>query len=119
MRFAAIVSCMRNIRSFLGPLENRQLRIAAMDHDPSHRIVALGSANLASIDRIDQTQTSNKILVAFSSLAFGAYVCYSSICRFNGGSNRHSIVLIVLSARCNADDLQGSTVTTNGSACAG
>ena len=53
MRLAAIVPRMRRIGSFLRPLENRQLRIAAMDHDPPHRIVALSSANLTSINRVN------------------------------------------------------------------
>jgi len=43
----------RSARGFLRPFENRKLRIAAMDHDPLHWVVALNPANLTSINRVD------------------------------------------------------------------
>lgn len=53
MRFAAIVPRALRIRSFLVPLENVELQIAAMDHDPASRTFALQSADLTPINRID------------------------------------------------------------------
>jgi hypothetical protein len=40
---------MRRIGGFLGPFENRQLRIAALNRDPVRWIVALCAANLTLV----------------------------------------------------------------------
>lgn len=51
--FAAIVPGMGLVGRFLGPLENRELRIAAMDHDPPDRLIGLLTTNFTSIDRVN------------------------------------------------------------------
>ena len=56
--FATIVPCMGLIGRFLRPFEDRQLRVAAMNHDPLDRPVRLFVANLTSIDRVNHSQTS-------------------------------------------------------------
>ncbi len=53
MGLAAIMPRALGIRRFLVPLEDVELQIAAMDHDPSPRILALQPANLTSINGID------------------------------------------------------------------
>ena len=50
---AAVVPCVRRIGGFPCPFEYRQLRIAALDHNPTHRMVALFAANFTSINCID------------------------------------------------------------------
>jgi hypothetical protein len=62
MRFAAIVPRMGRIGSFFGPLENRQLRIVAVNNEPPHRIVILSSAYLASITCANHRPTPKSIL---------------------------------------------------------
>ena len=111
MRLATVVPGMRRIRRFLRPLVYRELRVAAMDHDPSNRILALGAANFTSIDRVNHFRPPPP--------HFLYLVPYSNICKFNGGSSMQSILPIVSIARFSAEDLHGSTVTTNGSACEG
>jgi hypothetical protein len=54
-RLAAVVARVGSAGCFLRPFENRKLRIAAMNHDPLHWIVALNPAYLASINRVDHT----------------------------------------------------------------
>jgi hypothetical protein len=49
----AVVARAFGVRRFLVPLEDVELQIATVDHDPSARIVTLQSANLTSINRID------------------------------------------------------------------
>jgi hypothetical protein len=56
--FTAIVPRVRRVGSFFRPFEDRQLRIAAVDDNPPHRIVALDTANLTSINRIDHRPAS-------------------------------------------------------------
>lgn len=54
---AAVVARTLRVRRFLGPLEDVQLQIAAVDHNPSAWLVALQPANLTSIDGIDHSLT--------------------------------------------------------------
>jgi hypothetical protein len=106
VRLAAVVPRMRRLGSLPGPFENRQLRIAAVDHDPAHRMVTFFSANLTSINRIDHHSASTP----------GPY---SSICKSSGSSIMQSRGRMLSRAFFSEEDLQGSTVTTNGSACDG
>jgi hypothetical protein len=53
MRFAAVVSRMGLIRRFLGPFEDRELGVTAVNHDPSDRPVTFLSANLTPIHRVN------------------------------------------------------------------
>ena len=52
---------MGRIRSFSCPFEDRQLRIAAMDHDPVQRIFALFATNLTLVIRTDHRWASNAL----------------------------------------------------------
>ena len=62
VRFPAIMPRTHRIRRFLGPLEHREPRAAALNHQPFHRALALFPAYFASIDRINQNSTSHAIL---------------------------------------------------------
>jgi hypothetical protein len=59
--FAAVVSGMGFIGRFLRPFENRELRVAAMDHDPPDWLIGLFTTNFTSIDRVNHLQTSAKL----------------------------------------------------------
>ena len=118
MRLAAIVPRVGCVGRFFRPFEDRELRVAAIDHNPAHRVLALRSANLTSINPVNHPLTSNRPVFTVDCSLSTVY-CYSSICRFSGGSSIQSIFPIVSIARFSADDRHGSTVTTNGSACAG
>jgi hypothetical protein len=41
MRFTAVVARVGGVRSVFRPFENRQMRVTAMDHDPSPGVLAL------------------------------------------------------------------------------
>jgi hypothetical protein len=60
--FAAVVPRVGRIGSFLRPFENVQLLVIALDYNPTHRIFALGAANLTSIDSADHRWASSAIL---------------------------------------------------------
>ena len=62
VRFAAVVPGMRFVRRFLRPFEDRQLRITAVDRDPSDRPLALLPANLTSIDRVNHQKPPVELL---------------------------------------------------------
>src|SRR5580698_5519877 len=115
---AAVVACMWSIGGFLGPLEDGQLFVAAVDHDPADGILALFAAYLTSINFVDHSRASmaRRTLSVHCSLST---VPYSSICRSSGSTSMQSMARIGSSARLSAEDLHGSTVTTNGSALAG
>ena len=53
---SAVVPRAGRIGRFFVPLENRQLRVAAVDHDPSDRLLALLAANLTSINPVDHPE---------------------------------------------------------------
>jgi hypothetical protein len=53
MTFTTVVTRVGSLRRLFRPFENRQLRVAAMDHNPSSRIFAFQAANLTSIDAIN------------------------------------------------------------------
>jgi hypothetical protein len=58
MRLAAVVARVGRIRSFFGPFENGQLRIATVDHDPAHRIIAFFATDFTFINCAYQSPAS-------------------------------------------------------------
>jgi len=118
VRLPAVVARLRFVCGFLGPFKDRELRVTAVDHNPADRFFALLTADFTSIYRVDHYYLRECLLRTWCDY-FTAEPRYSSICRSSGGSSRHSIFPISLSARFSADDLHGSTVTTNGNASAG
>jgi len=89
--FAAIVTRAGRVRSFLGPLEDRQLRTVAVDDEPAHGILALLLADFTSIDGVDHRTTSGfRCQVS----GFGARVqrsdAHSKSWTFSGLSNHRS-----------------------------
>jgi hypothetical protein len=55
MGLAAVMTSAAEIGGLLGPLENRQFLVAAMDDHPPHRTFGLLAANLTSINRVNHT----------------------------------------------------------------
>lgn len=53
--FAAVVARAPLVGGFLVPLENRQLFITTVDHNPPHGILAFLSADFTSITRLDHS----------------------------------------------------------------
>ncbi len=53
MRLTAVVACLGRTGRLFSPLENRQLRVVAMNNDPPHRTIALYPADFAPINRSD------------------------------------------------------------------
>ena len=93
-----------------------------MDDGPVLRIIALFATDFTSIDGID-----HRCDLYFGTLGKRDRVrslpvskqFYSSICRSSGSTSMQSMEWIWASARFSAEVLQGSTVTTKGSASAG
>lgn len=53
MRFATVVPSMRSVSRLFRPFEDGQLRVTAVDHDPSNGPFALLATNLTSINRVN------------------------------------------------------------------
>ena len=121
VRFSAVVPRLGGVGCLFRPFEDRELRVVTVNRDPPHRLVALLTANLTSINTANHS--FDPALYLFQQKESRTTPCdpdlYSSICKFNGSSSRQSILLMLANARFSADDLHGSTVTTNGSASAG
>jgi hypothetical protein len=63
MTFTTVVARVGSLRRLFRPFENRQLRVAAMDHNPSSRIFAFQATNFTSIDAINHPPTPMRIVL--------------------------------------------------------
>jgi hypothetical protein len=66
MGFAAIVPCVGRVGSLSRPLEDAQRLIAAVDNHPFHRIIALFSADLTSVNPVNHKKTSAYAIDTFN-----------------------------------------------------
>lgn len=63
MGFAAVVPRAPLIGRFLVPFEDGQLRIAAMDYNPPHRVLAFFAADFTSITRLYHSDPQRQLSV--------------------------------------------------------
>jgi hypothetical protein len=62
MCLTAVVARMGSVRSFFRPFEDRQMRVTAMDHDPSPWVFAFQAAYLTSVNCINHLSPPSNLL---------------------------------------------------------